>query len=90
MKQKPKAITLRNLPPELERLVRQKAKANGTSINKAVIQVLKDSCLSSPQKRGRVSHDDLDFLSGSWTRKETDQFDEYLTRQRRIDPELWK
>ena len=35
-----KAITLRNLPPEIEKIVRKEADRQRTSINKAVISLL--------------------------------------------------
>jgi hypothetical protein len=38
-----KAITLRNLPPDLTRIIRQKADEQHTSINKVVISLLEKS-----------------------------------------------
>jgi hypothetical protein len=37
-----KAITLRNLPPEIVKTIRQKAEEQGVSINKAVISLLEE------------------------------------------------
>ncbi len=84
------AITLRNLPPELARAIRQKAKKEGTSLNRAVIRLLEEATgLSGPNRRG-ILHDDLDALAGSWSREEAVEFDRFLREHRRIDPELWK
>lgn len=38
-----KAITLRNLPPEVARTVQLRAKQKKTSVNKAVIELLEES-----------------------------------------------
>ena len=38
-----KAITLRNLPPDVARTVQQRAKQKKTSVNKAVIELLEKS-----------------------------------------------
>ena len=38
-----KAITLRNLPPTVARIVQQRAKQKNTSVNKAVIELLEES-----------------------------------------------
>lgn len=38
-----KAITLRNLPPEVARTVQQRAKQKKNSVNKAVIELLEES-----------------------------------------------
>jgi plasmid stability protein len=38
-----RAITLRNLPPEIERAIEERASREGESLNKAVIGILKES-----------------------------------------------
>ena len=84
------AITLRNLPPDLARLIRQKAKADGTSLNRTVINLLREK-VSAPKVRPKQTrYRDLDALAGSWTKKQADEFDRELTAQRKIDPEMWK
>jgi len=86
-----KAITLRNLPPELAKTIRQKAEEQGTSMNKAVIHLLEEGTGIRGKKNGEKSlHHDLDSLAGSWTRDEAEEFDKSLASQRTIDLELWK
>lgn len=86
-----KAITLRNLPAEVEKVVRKEAERQRTSINKAVISLLERKT-QGHKKRQQVSkeYDDLDRLAGSWTKKEAAEFDKALAAQRTIDPDLWK
>ena len=86
-----KAITLRNLPPELAKTIRQKAEQQGTSINKAVINLLEEGTGIRDKKNGKKSlHHDLDSLAGSWTKEEAEEFDKSLASQRAIDLDLWR
>lgn len=86
-----KAITLRNLPPELAKAVRREAERKRTSVNKAVISLLESKADVRKKKRaGKVNHQELDALAGSWTKNEAAEFDKALAAQRSIDPELWK
>lgn len=86
-----KAITLRNLPPDLAKAVRREAERKQTSINKAVISLLASKADIQKKKKGRKPHyRDLDALAGSWSKKEAAEFDKALAAQRTIDPDLWK
>jgi hypothetical protein len=84
------AITVRNLPPELARAIRQKAKQERTSLNRTVISLLEEATgLGRPAKKV-VLHHDLDHLFGCWSKEEYEEFNEALREQRQIDPEMWK
>ena len=86
-----KAITLRNLPSELARIIRRKAEEKGLSVNKAVISLLEEGTGLRGNGQGRKTlHHDLDALAGSWTKEEASAFEKALALQRTIDPELWK
>jgi CRISPR/Cas system-associated protein Cas5 (RAMP superfamily) len=86
-----KAITLRNLPPELAKAVRREAERKRTSVNKAVISLLESKADVRKKKRAaKMNHQELDALAGSWTKNEAAEFDKALAAQRSIDPELWK
>ena len=54
-----RAITLRNLPPEIEKAIEERAERQGESLNKAVIGLLGEAV--KPQKSGPPFRD-LDFL----------------------------
>lgn len=85
-----KAITLRNLPPEVAKTIHQRAKQKKTSVNKAVIELLEESLGGKPKKKERVRYHDLDHLVGTWTEQEAEEFERLLAEQRTIDPDLWK
>lgn len=85
-----KAVTLRNLPPELVRVIRRKASEKRTSVNKAVISLLEESVGIGQKTRTVPRHHDLDALAGAWTKEEAEAFEQALARQRAVDPDLWK
>ena len=84
-----KAITLRNIPPEVQKAIREKVRQKGLSANRAVIELLQER-LGVQRKVKKVLHHDLDHLIGSWSEEEAEQFDQTLREMRQIDKELWK
>ena len=85
-----KAITLRNLPPDVARTVQQRAKQKKTSVNKAVIGLLEESAGGKTKKKAPIRYQDLDHLVGTWTKDEAAAFDKLIAEQRTINPGLWK
>ncbi len=77
--------TLRDIPEELDLLVRENAVKQNTSLNKAVISLIQKG-LGKEEKRAFLYHD-LDDLSGTW--KEDPDFDEAIADQDRIEEALW-
>ena len=84
-----KAITLRNLPAELDKALRKRARGNGVSVNKTVIGLLEEHLTLGKMKRAKRHHD-LDDLYGSWTHADAAAFDRALAKQRTIDQDLSK
>jgi plasmid stability protein len=85
-----KAITLRNLPPDVARSVQLRAKQKKTSVNKAVIELLEESAGGKAKKKTPHRYHDLDHLVGTWTKQEAAAFDKIVKSFRTIDPDLWK
>ncbi len=84
-----KAVTLRNLPPELARMIRRQAAERKMSINKTVIGLLEGAAGTVRRKQATLHHD-LNELAGSWTEAEAAEFEGTLAQQRGIDRNLWK
>jgi hypothetical protein len=84
-----KAITLRNIPPHVARLIERKARENKTSLNRAVVSLLEERAPCRQKGKPKI-HRDLDFFFGSWTKEEADAFDASIADQEQIDPEIWK
>jgi len=79
-------LTLRQIPEEVDRELRQLASRNGTSLNQTVIVALQQGLgLAPPAKRRR----DLSSL-GNWTAEEVAEFDKNTQVFRQIDDELWQ
>jgi hypothetical protein len=81
------AITLRNIPPQLQEVIRKRAGADGLSLNKTVLRMLEEAA-GQRKTSGKVHHD-LDHLAGTWSDEEAAAFEAALVEQRRVDPELW-
>lgn len=84
------AITVRNLPPAVARAVREKARREKLSLNKAVVRLLEEATGQARRKLPPSLHHDLDDLFGSWSREEADEFDALLREQRAVDPGMWR
>ncbi|MCC6902634.1 MAG: hypothetical protein IT377_26920 [Polyangiaceae bacterium] len=76
--------TIRNIPPELDRALKARAKKMGRSVNQVALEALARS-VGQPVKRRS-----LRGMPGSWSTREAAQLDEFLAKHRRIDEELWK
>lgn len=81
------AITLRNIPPKLQEVIRKRAGAHGLSLSKTVLRMLEEA--AGQRKREPELHHDLDHLAGKWSEEEAAAFDAALVEQRTVDPELW-
>jgi len=75
------AITVRNLPPKVAKAIREKARKERLSINKAVIKLLEQATGATRGTR-KVVHHDLDRFFRTWSKEEADAFDRVLKEQR--------
>jgi len=83
-------VTLRNLPPELLRIIRKRAKDRKTSLTKAAVGLLGEAAGTAEAQPARHRYDDLDCFSGRWTREEAAVFESALRSSREVEEELWK
>jgi plasmid stability protein len=83
------AITVRNLPPDVAKAIRRKAREERLSLNQVVIKLLEEATGTTRKPSKRLVHHDLDRFFGTWTSEEADAFDQALRKQRQIDPEMW-
>ena len=77
--------TIRNIPEELDKLLRKKAKEEDKSLNRIVIESLEKVL---EVKETPVFYNDLDDLAGTWV--SDPEFDKVIEAMDTIDPELWK
>jgi hypothetical protein len=90
MKTPPKpTVTLRNLPPDLLRVIRKRAKDRKTSLTKAAVGLLGEAAGTLDGGAARHLYHDLDGFAGRWTREEAAAFESALRASRKVDEELW-
>ena len=77
--------TLRNIPDDIDRAIRAKARAEGKSLNQAMLEVLRAGLnLSGPLTKKR----DLSEFAGSWI--EDPAFDQAVAEFRQVNSEDWR
>lgn len=85
MKSNARQYTIRNVPPEVDRVLRRRAKDSAKSFNQVALEALvAGTGQSLAPKR------DLREVVGSLTRKEAAHLEDEIRLQRQIDPELWR
>jgi hypothetical protein len=82
-------ISIRSVDKETAALLKRAAKQQGISLNRHVLQVLRQSVGRDPQKPG-TAHDDLDHLAGTWTRKQGSSFERATAAFSEVDETLWR
>ncbi len=85
-----KAISVRNPPPAVARVIRERASRDRVSASRAVIALLEESTGRKRPHSAEHLHTDLDHLVGAWSRDEAARFERCLEEQRSIDEDVWK
>lgn len=66
-------LTLRGCDEELDRALKETSRRRGISVDRLILETLKDRLLGPGKKPLR--YDDLDALAGTWTAAEAAEFD---------------
>jgi plasmid stability protein len=82
-------ITLRDMPPVMEREIRIRAKRTGQSLNKVVQEIVGES-LGLGARRAKPAGASLARLAGGWTEGEAKRFNDAVRVFEEIDEEMWK
>jgi hypothetical protein len=86
-----KQLTVRGFDKDLERRLRDVARAKGVSLNQAALLLLREGAgLELPRRRANVVGESLDALIGSWSRDEEAAFLEAIAVFEEIDSALWR
>jgi len=78
-------LTIRNVPEQVKKLLAGRAKADGQSLNKVLVEALSSSAGVFP---GNATYTDLDGLAGCWV--DDPEFDKAMLAQDEIDSEMWQ
>jgi hypothetical protein len=82
-------LTIRGVDERLGDALKREAKRRGDSVNRLVLELLREGVGQSPGQAPAI-YTDLDHLAGTWSEEDAAEFSRYLTPQRAIDEELWR
>ncbi len=85
-----KQLTIRFLDKKLEKRIRELAEKEETSLNKAVLKLLRQGAgLSKTSESSARIGSSLDHLAGTWSEEDVRVLEEVRRDFERIDPDLW-
>jgi len=82
-------LTLRGLDPELQRRLKDLARRERTSLNRAALRLLELGAGIGKRDTDQIGNS-LDHLIGTWTRHQADEFLDSIRSCEQIDEDLWK
>ena len=84
-----KSITIHKLDSDLAKSLEERAKQEGTSLNRTIKTILKSALgLDKPIP---VNHrKDFEELFGSWSKEEGKRFESRIADKREINPDDWE
>ena len=85
-------LSIHNVDPEAERIIRERAKESGKSVSQTVKELIGEA-LGEPRSEQDVFAERLkrfEKYSGVWTEEEWREFEEAIADQEQIDPEDWQ
>ena len=86
-----KQLTVRGFDKDLERRLRELARAKSVSLNQAALLLLREGAgLELPRRQHNVVGESLDALIGSWSEDEEAAFLGAIATFEEIDPSLWR
>ncbi len=83
-------LTLRGLDRRLQREIRELARRERISLNKAAVRLLEKGAGLRPAEKADRIGSSLDHLIGTWSEDEADAFLESIQSCEQIDRELWE
>ena len=84
-------LTIRGFDDELASRIRQLARREGISLNRAVLRLLRRGAgLGERSDNPAVVGDSLDHLIGTWTAEEAAELNRALNELSPIDEEMWR
>ena len=85
-----KAITIRGIDSSISSKLKQVAKNEKKSVNRLVLDMIKQNIGMQKKKKYTRKYNDLDHLFGKWSYAEFEEIQGIINSQRKIDLELWK
>ncbi|MBI5193917.1 MAG: antitoxin [Nitrospirae bacterium] len=82
-------ITIRGIDETTARILKERAKKEGISVNAVLLKTLRES-LGLQKKRRNIIHNDLDHLAGTWSEKDFAEFQKRIADFEILDEKMWK
>ena len=82
-------MTIRGIDDTTAKVLKQKAKKEGVSVNAVLLKTLRES-LGLEKKRRTIIYDDLDYLAGTWNEKDFIEFQKQIADFETVDKKIWK
>lgn len=82
-------MTIRGVDDTTAKVLKQRAKKEGISVNAVLLKTLRES-LGLEKKRRTIVYDDLDYLAGTWSKKDFTEFQDKIADFETIDKKMWK
>ncbi|MFA5904287.1 MAG: toxin-antitoxin system HicB family antitoxin [Desulfobacula sp.] len=85
-----KAITIRDIDPEVAKKLKATASEQNKSMNQLVLEFIKKNLGLEKEKIYDREYNDLDSLFGSWDDEEFNRIHNKINQERQIDQDVWK
>jgi len=82
-----KHLTIRDVPPELARALEEEKKKRKQSLNRTVLDLLKQALGLVPWG---AYDNGLGRLAGTWSKEELEEFERNTSVFEQVDEELWR
>ena len=84
-------LTIRGFDDELAKRIRELARREGISLNRAVLKLLRRGAgLGDGNRNADMVGDSLDHLIGTWTREEAAEMERALEDLSHVDEAKWR
>lgn len=83
------SFTVHDLDPTVARLLKQRARADGTSVNRTIKRILEEALGARPASRQK-NRKHFEKFSGMWSMAEADAFDRAVADMNQADASDWR
>jgi len=85
-----KQLSLRGFDPALEKALREIARSQNISLNRAAISLMRKGAGIAENRKNDCVGESLDHLIGRWSKEEADVFLKSIQSTEQIDRAFWK
>ncbi|MCK4765584.1 MAG: hypothetical protein KAW12_25505 [Candidatus Aminicenantes bacterium] len=83
-------LTLKNVDDEVLARLQAEANKKGTDLNTFILKIFRRVVGLETEKEKKAVYHDLDYLAGTWTKEEAEDFEISIESFNQIDETLWQ